>query len=43
MQVINGQHAGEAGMLLQVTTTTGSEQCIIISDTSKAEIKVFAR
>jgi hypothetical protein len=41
-QVINGQHAGEAGMLLAVNDDA-SELCVMISDTSRQQIRVFAR
>ncbi|KAG1676522.1 hypothetical protein FOA52_000065 [Chlamydomonas sp. UWO 241] len=42
VKVINGQHAGEAGMLLAVSDDA-SELCVMISDTSRTQIKVFAR
>lgn len=39
VKVIGGQHAGQSGLLLQVR----EELCIMISDTTKSELKVFAR
>ena len=39
VKVLSGQHAGETGMVLQVK----DELCMIISDTTKQEVKVFSR
>lgn len=40
VKVLSGQHAGEGGMLLHIMP---NDMCIIISDTSKEQLSVFAR
>ena len=40
VKVLAGQHAGETGMLLSVAT---SEACIMLSDNTRQELRVFAR
>jgi len=40
VRLISGTYAGEHGMVLQVDS---HDQCIVISDTTKQELKVFGR
>lgn len=41
VRLISGSYAGETGMVLQ--TTQDTDQCIVISDTTKEELRVFGR
>lgn len=40
MRVVNGTYMGEVGMVLKVDDT---DQCTVISDTTKQEVRVFGR
>ena len=40
MKLINGQHAGESGMLLHMLS---NDRCVVLSDLSREEIQVFSR
>ena len=39
VKVLAGQHSGESGLLLSVK----DEACVLLSETTKQELKVFAR
>lgn len=41
MRLISGTYTGEMGMVLH--TQLDTDQCIVISDTTKQELKVFGR